>query len=194
MKTLNSIRPIIKELEKIYDTLAKHYNIKAKRPIITIQTQGRRNTTLGWYWKNKWKRGKERISEINICAESLNKNPIETLIHEMVHYYNALNNISDCNSQQYHNKYFKQRAENYGLNVKKDGRHGWSNTSISDTLQKVIDKIKINKQVFLLCRKLNIITKSHTKMLKYSCGCTIVRCATILNAQCKKCNNEFKEE
>ncbi len=189
---LNSIRPIIKELERIYDTLTKNYNIMAKRPIITIQTKGRRNKTLGWYWNDKWIRGKERISEINICAESLNKNPIETLIHEMVHYHNALNKIMDCNNQQYHNKHFKQRAESYGLNVKKEGRHGWNNTSISLSLQKRIDKIKINKKVFLLCRKFNTVTKSQTKMLKYSCGCTTVRCATNLKAQCIICKNEFK--
>ena len=85
---MNSIRPIIKELERIYDVLAKKYKLKAQRPLITIQTKGRQKDTLGWHWANKWKYNKKELSEINICAESLNGNPIETLVHEMVHYAN----------------------------------------------------------------------------------------------------------
>jgi len=187
----NSICPVIRELERIYDELSKYYKLKADRPIITIQTKGRSNNTLGWYWKNKWKSGKTEVSEINICAEELDKNPIETLVHEMVHYHNALENIMDCNQHQYHNKYFKSKAESYGLNVEKSGRHGWSITSISKDLQKVIDKIKPDKSKFSLYRKTRVVIKSPTKMIKYTCDCTTVRCATELNAKCNKCGKDF---
>lgn len=79
---MNSIIPIINELERIYNFIAKKQGLKHERPIITIQTKGRRKQTLGWYWDKKWLSGKKEVGEINICAEELKKNPIETLIHE----------------------------------------------------------------------------------------------------------------
>ena len=193
-KIKNSICPIIKELERIYDSFSKLKGLDkiAPRPIITIQTKGMSNS-LGWHWKDKWQFKKKNISEINICAESLSEDVIETLIHEMVHYHNASLDIEDCNQHQYHNKRFKEMAENYGLNVEKSGRHGWSATSISKALQKIISKVKINKKVFNLYRKKNIVIKSITKMIKYRCDCTIVRCATDLQANCIKCNKPFKQ-
>jgi len=193
-KVDNSICPIIKELERVYDALSKHFNIKASRPLITIQTKGRQKNTLGWYGANKWKFGKKQINEINICAESLNKNPIETLVHEMVHYHNSCEDIEDCNAHQYHNKHFKMKAESYGLSVKKDGRHGWASTSISSKLQDILNTIKINKEIFNLYRQTQISIKAPTKLRKFNCGCTIVRCATNLEAKCLRCNKVFIEE
>lgn len=196
MKNKTSICPLIRELEKIYDFFAKKHGLDkvTKRPIITIQSKGHQKNTLGWYWKNKWQYKKQKLSEINICAESLSKKATETLIHEIVHYHNASLTIADCNAHNYHNKNFKSRAESYGLNVRKSGRHGWSGTSLSKPLQKIIDKLKIKQDVFALYRKKTITNKSMTKMLKYTCGCTIVRCATNLQARCKLCGNDFVKE
>lgn len=194
MKNVNSIGLIINELERIYDVMAGINGLKAVRPIITIQTKGRQNA-LGWYCKNKWSNKKQEFSEINICAENLKDNPIETLIHEMVHYHNASDNISDCNSQQYHNKYFKSRAEKYGLNVKRVGRYGWGMTCLSQDLEKIIkNKVKVKKDTFKLFRKATITTVALTKMKKWSCGCTTVRCATVLSATCGICQNMFEEK
>ena len=188
----NSIIPIIKELERVYDALSLKFNLKYPRPIITIQSKGRKKDTLGWHWADKWSLGNKTISEINICAEDLNKNPIETLIHEMVHYGNTCEKIEDCNSQQYHNKAFKERAELYGLNVEKDGRRGWAFTSLSDNLKNILKEINPNGNIFKLYRNEPFLTISPTKMKKYSCGCTTIRCATNLQAKCLKCNNEFE--
>jgi hypothetical protein len=190
----NSIIPIIKSLERVYDALAKIFELKHDRPIITIQTKGRQKSTLGWHWQDKWEIGKKCISEINICAEELNKNPIETLVHEMVHYANACEKIEDCNAHQYHNKVFKAKAESYGLNVEKDGRRGWGLTKLSENLEKMLKEIKIDYKVFELFRKENLTISAPTKMKKFSCGCTTVRCATDLKAQCLKCNNNLEEQ
>jgi len=192
----NSICPIIKELERIYDYFSKTSGLDkiAPRPLITIQTKGASKNTLGWHWKDKWQLKKKSISEINICAESLAGNIIETLIHEMVHYHNTSLDIADCNQHQYHNKHFKEMAESYGLNVEKSGRHGWSTTSISKQLQKTISSVKINKKLFNLYRKKNMVMKSITKMKKYRCNCTTVRCATDLQAHCEICQKTFKQE
>jgi len=190
----NSIIPIIKELERIYDALAIIFKLQHSRPIITIQTKGRQKQTMGWHWAEGWKRGKKTYSEINICAEELNNNAIETLIHEMAHYSNHCEKIDDCNNQQYHNKKFKERAELYGLNVEKDGRHGWGETSLSDNLKKILERIKPNESTFKLYRKTHLTITTPTKMKKYKCECTTIRCATDLKAKCLKCNNEFEEQ
>jgi len=190
---MNSIIPLIKELEKVYDALALKFGLKEDRPIITIQTKGRQKNTLGWFWNSKWQYKKKEIGEINICAEELNKNPIETLVHEMVHYSNSCEKIEDCNAHQYHNKAFKTKAESYGLNVEKNGRHGWGLTKLSEKLETTIKGISIDYKVFDLFRKENITIVAPTKMKKYSCGCTTIRCATDLHAKCLKCNNEFEE-
>lgn len=188
---MNSLIPIIKELERIYDLLAKDFALKYDRPIITVQTRGRMKSTTGWFVNSKWMKGKKEISEINLCAEELKRHPVETLIHEMVHYANNCEDIEDCNAHQYHNKAFKAKAENYGLTVKKDGRHGWSDTSLSDKLKAKLAKYNIDNKLFELYRKENISVSLPTKMKKYSCGCTTLRCATNLQAKCLKCNNDF---
>jgi hypothetical protein len=190
----NSLIPIIKELERVYDALALKFNLKQERPIITIQTKGSKKDTLGWYWDKKWSYNKKEIGEINICAEELNKNPVETLVHEMVHYANNCDKIEDCNNAGYHNKAFKIKAETYGLNVEKDGRHGWNLTSLSDNLKKIIEEIKPNEITFKLYRKEHLHIVAPTKMNKYSCGCTTIRCATALQAKCLKCGNEFMKK
>ena len=190
----NSIIPVIKELERIYDALSTKLAFKAPRPIITIQTKGRQKQTLGWFWAEGWSRDKKTIGEINICAEDLNTTPVETLVHEIVHYANNCEKIKDCNSQQYHNKRFKERAESYGLNVTKDGRHGWAYTSLGDDLKKTLEGLKIDKEVFTLYRKSHVSMTAPTKMKKYRCQCTTVRCATDLQATCKKCGKEFEEQ
>jgi len=190
----NSIIPIIKELERVYRELAKNFNLKAEKPIITIQSKGRQKTTLGWYWGKKWQHNKKEVAEINICAESLNKTPIETLVHEMAHYANSCEDIEDCNTHQYHNKNFKARAETYGLNVEKDGRHGWGLTTISSKLEAILKEIRVDYKVFEIYRKLSMGSIAPTKMKKYSCGCTIVRCATRLEAKCLICNKNFEEK
>ena len=190
----NSIIPIIKELERIYDAVNVKFGFTYVRPLITIQTKGAAKNTLGWHCADTWEQGKETICEINICAESLNKNPVETLIHEMTHYGNFCEKTEDCNDAGYHNKNFKIKAENYGLNVEKMGRHGWALTKIGEKLQIILNDIKIDKKVFELYRKTYLTTTAPTKMKKYRCACTTVRCATELHATCNACNKEFHLE
>jgi hypothetical protein len=44
MKNMNSIIPLIKELERVYDILSTKFELKYDRPIITIQIKGREKT------------------------------------------------------------------------------------------------------------------------------------------------------
>ena len=191
----NSICPPIQELERIYDYIAHKMELDkiSDRPLIVIQSKGRSNT-LGWHWHDKWTDENNSVSEITICAEALKENPVETLIHEIVHYHNDKLGINDCNNADYHNKAFKKRAELYGLNVEKMGRHGWASTSLGEELEKELKTLKINYSLFKMYRKPSSKITAPTKMKKWTCGCTVVRCAVELKATCNLCKKEFYEE
>src|SRR5208282_3657350 len=87
-------------------------------PVITIQYRGRKNA-LGWFSDHRWGNSQQdALPEINICAETLARSVqdiAETLLHEMVHYANALEGINDCTIRQYHNGEFKRGCEEIGL-------------------------------------------------------------------------------
>lgn len=97
---------------------------------------------------------------------------VETLLHEMVHYCNKINEIKDCNGN-IHNKKFKTLAEAVGLNVEKGKSVGWGYTSLSDELKKYIQiDIKPNKDAFEYFRDGLVLkpkVKRNKTMFKYTC-------------------------
>ena len=127
-------------------------------PVLNIMSRGSKKTTLGWSWKGGWKQGEDTHHEITICAETLNRpiaDVLETLLHEMAHYYNAHHDINDCNHQGRHNKKFKKTAEElFFLKVDKMGNKGWAYTSLTEVSQNLIDKAckELELKDFNLCR------------------------------------------
>jgi hypothetical protein len=95
--------------------------------------------------------------EISLSAEYLNRGIEEicdTLLHEMIHLYNALNNIKDTSSNYvYHNKKFKEGCENHGLLVEKDKKLGWSITTLKPETKEYINTLNIHSEVFEYYRK-----------------------------------------
>ena len=135
---MNSIRPAIEELERMFNAFVPLFGQEMPLPVITIQSKGR-TEALGWHCQNSWQNGDpDKLTEINLCAEHLGR-PVEeiaeTLLHEMVHHANSLDGVSDCTSRQYHNKHFKTRCERIGLVCKKAAGRGWAETSLSDALK-----------------------------------------------------------
>jgi hypothetical protein len=134
------------QLVELYNKAFEHFNkelFEGKLPkvIITIQTRGRKKC-YGWFWKDRWNEAGQPAHEINMSAENINRtkeDQCETLIHEMVHLHNAIRNIDDCNSLQYHNKYFKSAAEEAGLLVMKYPGRGWAMTSLGEKAKLAVD-------------------------------------------------------
>lgn len=122
--------------EKLFD------NSITIRPIITIQSKGRKNA-YGWFWAGKWRNGEENRCEINISAEELARTAtsiFETLIHEMVHQYNWQQVINDCSANQYHNRRFKVACEEVGLKCEKMQNYGWAKTSLDERGSVVVNE------------------------------------------------------
>jgi len=201
------IIPAIETLYKIFDSLNnKYFQSKLKQPIITIQTQGRYNgksQILGWcssepIWTHKDSKQKDvKHYEINICAETLQRDMIEiaaTLQHEIVHYANSSYGIDDCKKGR-HNEYFKELAERCDLKVTKQRGRGWGNTEANEAFVNFIVSLKLDQKVFDCYRELKLTkkTKREKKMFKYICpSCkTEAKAKVDANIICGECNQEF---
>lgn len=189
----------ILELERMYDAVAERAGpplAGGMRPVILIQTAGRKSA-YGWMAPESWATMSGTRNEITLCAEHLARGPLaafETLVHEMAHHANDVDGIADCNKAQYHNGRFRDRAAALGLVVERSERHGWSQTKLSPELEEFAAGLKIKADVFEVFRLVREREKAPTKMKKWTCGCTTVRCATKLDAQCAKCGAAFAVE
>ena len=147
------MKRIYSELYRAFDHFNKIFTDNSlPKPVITIQESGRKNA-YGWFGKGFWYDNDQGtgVPEINISAEYLSRGVngvLETLLHEMAHYYNAVNEIKDCSSGQYHNKHFKRAAEMFGLNVERSGNRGYAYTSLTETSQQAIDTLKADESLF----------------------------------------------
>lgn len=155
---MNVIGAALEELYRIFGILNRDkFNGELTEPVITIQkTKGR---TLGHFtvdrtWRDKNNEESEETSyyEINVDPRWFNSRTpadvAETLLHEMCHYYNKMNDIKDC-SGNVHNKKFKASAEKVGLVVEKGNGVGYGYTSMSEALKAYMDEVvKPNEEAF----------------------------------------------
>lgn len=114
-------------------------------PVFTLIPNRGRQSYYGWFWQGRWKDGKKTLPEINITADTLKRSVediCETLIHEMAHYKNNVNDVIDCNANQYHNKHFKKQAEAFGLKVDRMKNKGYAKTSLDEKAGNLVKKYK----------------------------------------------------
>ena len=138
MKPLTSYNRVAGYLNKLFDLLnAYYFENTLARPTITIQSTPR---VYGHFTprEDTWISVSGCSHEINLGAGTLAR-PIEnicaTLLHEMVHLYCYVHGIKDTSrGGTYHNKQFKQAAEEHGLIVEHHPKYGWTITSPSDDL------------------------------------------------------------
>ena len=215
---MNVIGIALEELYRIFSILNHDkFNDILPEPVITIQkTKG---LALGHFTLDKVWRNKQNVKENDITMSNegetayyeINIDPrwfcnrsaveiVETLIHEMCHYYNKLSDIKDCNGN-IHNKKFKSLAESVGLIVKKGKSVGYGYTSLSDELKEYVKEIiKPNEQSFEYFRESVIkggTNKPKTKKLfKYTCpDCgQIVKGKKDIIVKCGLCNVEMGME
>jgi hypothetical protein len=114
------------------------------------------------------------------------------LLHEMVHYADALDGIPDCTVRQYHNQNFKKRCDEIGLVCRKMPGRGWADTALSPELGEKVAQVKINPEAFSLFRAGVRKKKAETKMKKWRCSCTNIRAAVLVEATCNRCGLEFR--
>lgn len=198
MKEITKTSRLAGQLEKLFRMLNEHYfNGQLETPVITIQSTPRAygHYSVAPIWTVN---GEELRHEINIGAGTLDRDiefTVATLLHEMCHMFNdTILKIKDCSRNgTYHNKQFKETAENVDLIVTKSEKYGYAHTAPSDSLiewilENNVQEIKLNRNEFSGIRVTggnstgNSIglkppkTNSHSK--KYVCP----RCGTSVRA------------
>lgn len=143
-KQINNYQRATNYLVKIFKAINEHFfEGSLEMPTITIQS------TVGAYGhisvSKIWSNNETASYELNVSADYM-KRPIEnvvaTLIHEASHLYALINGIKDTSNQGvYHNKKFKEIAENKGhLKIDKHEKYGWTITNpTEDTLNFIIE-------------------------------------------------------
>jgi predicted SprT family Zn-dependent metalloprotease len=195
-----SIAPIINELEKLFAIFNEHlFESALSTAVITMHKKGNSNAN-GWCTHEKdWEDGKgARYFEINICPEYINR-PIEeicaTLIHEMCHLYNSLNDVQDCSrSSQHHNIKFKECAEKHGLNVEKHPSRGYASTSLNPETREFIKTLDLTAFDLFRDSKTNKKATKKSSTRKYICpvcGQSIRATKENVNIICGDCNEKM---
>ena len=133
------------KLVEAFEFFNAELDTQLDNPVFTLIPNRGRQSYYGWYWQGRWKDGKKTLPEINITADTLKRSVediCETIIHEMVHYKNNVLDIVDCNANQYHNKAFKKRAEEFGLKVERVQNKGYARTSLDEKAANLVKKYK----------------------------------------------------
>ena len=188
------------ELERAIRWVAEPTAVSTGHRVVpVIQTRGK-TRACGWFAPNRWStREGEVCHEITFSAEDLARDVtsiVAAAAHEVAHLWAYSKGIVDVSGNQYHNAEFKKRAEALGLHCPL-GRlpgSGWQHTEPTKELaQRIRDELQPDYQAFRLFRlAYQPKPKSPTKMAKWRCGCTTVRCATVLEADCGKCGERFR--
>ena len=202
--TKKSLGSAIAALESLF----QQFNLKffagtLEAPVIAVSP----DTTSGAYgWCTTWKAWKDKddeskdggFYEINMCAEHLNR-PFEelcgTLLHEMVHLDNIGKGIKDTSrGGTYHNKRFKETAEEHGLIIDRDSKYGWTLTRLNDEAKAFV--ATLDGSAFNLFRqKENRLNKSGSRSSrKYVCPCCglIIRATKEVRVICADCDVELE--
>lgn len=215
MKQLTNYQRVSNYLVKVFKAINEEYfENSLDIPTITIQS------TVGAYGhvsvQKVWHSNEVATHELNLSADYLNRpieNVVATLIHEACHLYALQNDIKDTsNHGVYHNKRFKDIAENIGhLHIEKHEKYGWTITEpTEDTLNFII---KYGFEDIQLVRGSqfsfagvggakagngNMVpprTKKPSSTRRYICPCcgTIIRATKDVNVICGNCNVKFEK-
>lgn len=204
---------IIRAFEIMFSKLNDHFfEGKLPKALITVSPDTTRGS-YGWctsekVWKdqavdsNSVEEDNAESSaryEINMCSEYINRptaEMAETMLHEMVHLYNCVENIKDTSRYgYYHNEKFKIAAEKHGLSAKKTSKHGYSETFLTEeALEFVQNNIEFENTLFRERKVKKPETSKDTSRLKFFCpGCQRVIYGSVrTNAICGDCKMYFE--
>lgn len=212
MKKLTNYQRVSNYLVKLFNAINDEYfNGELETPTITIQS------TVGAYGhittSRVWHNSEVSTYELNISADYLNRpieNVVATLIHESVHLYCLMHDIKDTSNRGiYHNKRFKQIAEEMGhLAISKHEKYGWTVTEpTEDTIDFIIsygfEDIQINRGSQYTFTGIGgdksgsgspvKPPRKPTSTRKYICPCcgNSFRATKNLNVMCLDCNEQF---
>ena len=198
-----SLVPCIAELERGY-TYCNGTFFAGRLPrdvVLLVGPRGRARTLRGRFTPGCWQargNGAQRRGEILIAADHEDMEPLEvvhTLLHAMVHLWNEIQEVPDCNHNGYHNKRFKDEAERRGLVVGRwEPRRGYGRTSLAPPTRRLLQtKLRPDPQKLALYRLLPPPKKAPTLFRRFACECpkSIYAQRDDAGARCVHCDRPY---
>jgi hypothetical protein len=197
---------ILKVLEATWLEIRRwHPDIPPAIFIIASGTDGKQ-ARLGHHAPGRWNVAGQQYAEVMISGEGLRRTPddvLGTLLHEAAHALAHARGIKDTSRQgRYHNKHYKTCAEEIGLAVTHDDRHGWSASTITD-----VTKIAYARQLAGLAQAMTIwrhgetttgpAPRRNSNFIAAACPCgrsIRVAASTLAEAPitCQACDGDFQ--
>ncbi|OGH60510.1 MAG: hypothetical protein A2848_02390 [Candidatus Magasanikbacteria bacterium RIFCSPHIGHO2_01_FULL_50_8] len=119
----------------------------------------------GLLWQPSASTTGKRVHEVIVIAEYLNRTAEEilgTLLHEATHAMNFKRGVRDCTRSHYHNRRFKDAAEEIGLSVAQVVHYGFAITSVlPETTKRYATEIAELATV-LMCRRIETTVETPT--------------------------------
>lgn len=112
---------------------------------VVLGASGRKRNAMvhGHFAPNSWAEGDERVHEVLLSGESLERGAeatLGTILHELAHAFAHAQDIKDTsNNGRYHNTKFKKIAEEFGIHLEQAPTIGWSVTSVPDETVKLYE-------------------------------------------------------
>jgi len=196
--TLNMLAAVDAAIDKARET---HPEIPEVTVVLGASGVMRKGQKHGHYAPQSWTERKEdeeaqHYGELLLSGESLKRGGRETLgtiLHELAHAYAHANDIQDTsNGNRYHNKRFKEIAEDFGLVIDRADVIGWSVTTVpDDTAEFYADEIEALDAAITQYRVPRIQAAQTQKQRKYLMQCP--ECKDPLQTTKKWFeNNEFR--
>lgn len=164
-------------LYKAFDLFNEHYFDNELPPCMITLQKKRPNNNGSFMAEPTWFNTQfdDETYEININPINMNRDPeeiLETLLHEMVHYYCTLHNIKDVKSGGKHTIEYKNVCESHGLNCELDEDKGYNQTNLNEESIKLVEDLieEYKNDFWYMMVEKKPVKKSLFKYICSSCG------------------------
>lgn len=203
-----TLRGLIGAFEQAFQQANEYfYGGELETPVITIQ-QGAKERAYGWVTVGKvWHEEKGgEYRELNISADYLNRDFLEvacTLLHEMIHIYNAQNGVQDTARRGIrHNQKFADAGAAHGMEPYKGDdfdRVGYRVKLTEETaawVQECLVDLRSALTMYRDVAKKGEKKKTASRVLKYICPCCgqSVRATKEIYLICGDCKEDMTLE
>lgn len=184
-------------------------------PVVLLPAPAHRDqmNVLGHFAALRWsgRREGEELHEVVVVAEHLSRpaeEVAEALLHEAAHALNFERRIKDCSKNQYHNRRFKEAAEELGLDVAQIPHYGFARTMLRpETTARYAAEIALLKDVLIHRRAMLNLPRGPgppedddqpgSRSRKATCGCPFIirvakRTIDATTIRCDTCGEPFR--
>lgn len=114
---------------------------------------------------------------------------LDTLLHELIHEWQLLHGYPGAGN--YHNKQFRAKALSFGLLVDEWGR---SLGVIPGAFTQLLEEFGVDTTTLppISEEPIRVRPRGESKLKKWTCGCTNIWAAVLVNASCLFCGQRFE--